>query len=73
MVKPDDGKSALGARLAEIASAVVGFLDPHLRPHADAGKASGEEPWPLRRTIFYVVCISLLLWGIAYLVFRVVL
>jgi len=70
MAKPQDGKSALGAWLTEIASAVVRLLDPHLRSGTDPENTSREERWSLRKTLFYVFGISLALWGIVYLAFR---
>jgi hypothetical protein len=69
MAKPQDDKSALGAWLTEMASAVVRLLDPHLRS-GTAENTSREERWSMRRTLFYVFGISLALWGIVYLAFR---
>jgi hypothetical protein len=70
MVKPQDNKSALGAWLAEIASAIVRLLDPHLRSGTHAENTSREEHWSLRKMLLYVVGVSLALWGVAYWAFR---
>lgn len=51
----------------ELASNVVRFsmfLDPHLRAKTQRDRAARPERWSWRRAAFFILAVSLILWGI---------
>jgi len=70
MAKLDQEKFAVKGRLVEIANRLARFLDPGLSSKSQTEQISGEEQWPLRKTLLFVLGISLALWAASYVVFR---
>jgi len=54
--------------LIEAGTRLGKLLDPHL--HAPTENVAKEEIWPLRKTLLFVVGVSLLLWAAVFAVFR---
>jgi hypothetical protein len=70
MVTRRDGKSVLKGWLVEFGRTVGRLLDPHLRSGSEVERASGADRWPLRKTLLYLIGISLLIWAATIVVIR---
>ena len=62
MAKSKQQKLVITDGMAEFGDAVARLLDPHLQSglEENVGRA---EPWPLRKTILYVVGTAVVLWA----------
>jgi hypothetical protein len=70
MVIRQGGKSAVKGWLVQCGHAVARLLDPHLHSGSEVEDRSGADRWPLRKTLLYVVGISLVIWAVTFVVFR---
>ena len=55
------------------ADKLVEFLDPHLRSRSNGEKITGKPYWHLRKILFFVIGVSLLLWAVTAAIVWIVL
>jgi len=65
LVRTDRPGFALRSVLVRGANKLVEFLDPHLRSRSDPDKVTSNPHWHLRKILFFVIGVSLLLWAVA--------
>jgi hypothetical protein len=68
MAKPDQEKLVVKAWLVASANWLAALLD--MRPPSKVENTGEQKRWTLRRTVFSILGVSLVLWAVGFLAFR---